>query len=475
MIHSNDVAEKVAIKKIHNCFGHLTEAKRILRELRIVRHLEHENVVAIRDVLAPISESNFTDLFIVFECVNGTELHTSQLGALIRLSGRTFESRCGSFVDSDLRKIIASSQKISVEHVQWITHQIIAALVYLHSAHVLHRDLKPANVLISAACEIRLCDFGLARVVNEEVRSREIPPALSFTNRPHTVLAPTRSRVAEQDWKIQQRSLMAPPLQRTASASSLSLCPTVTRQMTSHVVTRWYRAPELILLQRYTTAIDMWSFACIFAELLLMLPEADIDPQNRKPLFPGQSCFPLSPTHDDSYSPASFDQLLVIFRVIGQSSSSAHLHVHAHAHAHAYAHAQGSSSSFASSVSPPPQLIYMYMCMCMCMCMYMCMWSVLLISSSTCTCAWACCAWACCMHMWSVHLISSFSPVVPRIRVRVRIRVSPPHLLALTARPSRRPHPSPHHSLCWCEQAHAHAHAHAGTPTGRVARAGLTD
>ena len=73
----------------------------------------------------------------------------------------------------------------------------------------------------------------------------------------------------------------------------------MTRQMTSHVVTRWYRAPELILLQRYTTAIDVWSCACIFAELLTMLPEANMDRGERNPLFPGRSCWPLSPGADE--------------------------------------------------------------------------------------------------------------------------------------------------------------------------------
>ena len=67
------------------------------------------------------------------------------------------------------------------------------------------------------------------------------------------------------------------------------------------------------MLQRYTTAIDIWSFACIFAELLTMLPEG---PAERNALFPGRSCFPLSPTEDDELSaPASLDQLNVIFSV----------------------------------------------------------------------------------------------------------------------------------------------------------------
>ena len=102
-----------------------------------------------------------------------------------------------------------------------------------------------------------------------------------------------------QDWRLNEARLSAgPALIRQASSSALRP-PKMTRQMTSHVVTRWYRAPELILLQRYTTAIDVWSCACIFAELLTMLPEANMDRGERNPLFPGRSCWPLSPGADE--------------------------------------------------------------------------------------------------------------------------------------------------------------------------------
>lgn len=68
------------------------------------------------------------------------------------------------------------------------------------------------------------------------------------------------------------------------------------RVLTGHVVTRWYRAPELILLEKdYGPAIDMWSAGCIFAELLGMMKESASTYLERKPLFPGKSCFPLSP------------------------------------------------------------------------------------------------------------------------------------------------------------------------------------
>jgi serine/threonine protein kinase len=64
-----------------------------------------------------------------------------------------------------------------------------------------------------------------------------------------------------------------------------------------HVVTRWYRSPEIILLERdYGPPIDIWSVGCIFAELLTMLKDNAKSQLERKPLFPGNSCYPLSPT-----------------------------------------------------------------------------------------------------------------------------------------------------------------------------------
>jgi mitogen-activated protein kinase 1/3 len=68
------------------------------------------------------------------------------------------------------------------------------------------------------------------------------------------------------------------------------------KHLTSHVVTRWYRAPELILIEKnYDSKIDVWSLGCIFAELLQGMKEFSANIYDRLPFFPGQSCFPLSP------------------------------------------------------------------------------------------------------------------------------------------------------------------------------------
>ena len=70
----------------------------------------------------------------------------------------------------------------------------------------------------------------------------------------------------------------------------------MSKELTHHVVTRWYRAPEVILMNDfYSYSIDMWSVGCIFAELLSMMEQNFPDAFSRVPLFPGKSCFPLSP------------------------------------------------------------------------------------------------------------------------------------------------------------------------------------
>jgi len=95
------------------------------------------------------------------------------------------------------------------------------------------------------------------------------------------------------------------------------------RGVTRHVVTRWYRAPEVILLQqtkKTLSAVDMWSVGCIFAELLQMQKENCPDPSKRGPIFPGDSCFPLSIKDQFDYA-SRLDQMQVIFQVIGTPSN----------------------------------------------------------------------------------------------------------------------------------------------------------
>lgn len=125
----------IAIKRITSAFEKTTDTKRLLREILLLKHLEHSHVLGIRNLIAaPLDDGHFTTLYII------TEL-----------------------MDTDLHKIIQSPQQLSDQHIQYFVYQILRGLNYLHSAGILHRDLKPSNILLNENCELKICDFGLSR------------------------------------------------------------------------------------------------------------------------------------------------------------------------------------------------------------------------------------------------------------------------------------------------------------------------
>mmetsp|Transcript_935 Transcript_935/g.2207 ORF Transcript_935/g.2207 Transcript_935/m.2207 type:complete len:433 (+) Transcript_935:1665-2963(+) len=283
--------DRVAIKHLTQIFDDLVDCKRLLREVSILRYLNHPNVVKLREILPPPDFTNFNELFVVME-----------------------------HAQSDLKKLVKSPVHLEADHVQLIIYNIICGMKYIHSANVLHRDLKPANILLNEDCEVKICDFGLARSVPEETKS-------SLTRQSTTE---SSMDVEEQPRPIETAPEPKPVRGKLTKAKSIG---PLKKELTGHVVTRWYRAPELILLEReYTKAIDVWSVGCIIGELCGMQRENAPTFMDRSPLFPGSSCFPLSPDHQTKMRRAGFpssntDQLSVIFEVIGTPSEEELQHI----------------------------------------------------------------------------------------------------------------------------------------------------
>lgn len=255
----------VAIKRIGHMFEDLIDCKRILREIAILSKLNHTHIVAIYDIPTPPSMDSFEELYIVME-----------------------------ICDSDLKKLCRTDVTLTPLHINTLLYNLLVGLKYLHSAGIYHRDLKPANCLVNQDCSVKICDFGLSRAIGDE--------------QPHLAALPNTPRGEGEEGE--NKSL--PVVPATARLK---------RHLTGHVVTRWYRAPELILLQEnYTEAIDVWSVGCIYAELLGMLD--GIKTEDRGPLFPGSSCFPLSPDHKHKtdykfHTRGKHDQLNMIFNLLG--------------------------------------------------------------------------------------------------------------------------------------------------------------
>ena len=72
-----------------------------------------------------------------------------------------------TLMECDLYKLL-KSQKLSDDHICYFTYQILRGVKYIHSSNVLHRDLKPPNLLLNSNCDLRICDFGLARIADPE-------------------------------------------------------------------------------------------------------------------------------------------------------------------------------------------------------------------------------------------------------------------------------------------------------------------
>ncbi|KAJ1762548.1 MAPK protein hog1 [Coemansia sp. RSA 1935] len=164
--------QSVAVKKIMRPFSSSVLAKRTYRELKLLKHLRHENIISMSDIFI----SPLEDIYFVTELL-GTDLHR-----------------------------LRQSRPLEKQFIQYFLYQILRGLKYVHSAGVIHRDLKPSNIVINENCDLKICDFGLARVQDP--------------------------------------------------------------QMTGYVSTRYYRAPEIMLTwQKYDVAVDIWSTGCIFAEM----------------------------------------------------------------------------------------------------------------------------------------------------------------------------------------------------------------
>jgi mitogen-activated protein kinase 1/3 len=115
-------------------------------------------------------------------------------------------------MDFDMYKVIKKGrEELTSEHIQYVMYQIFLGLFYLHHNNIIHRDIKPNNILLNDACDVKICDFGFAREVLE----------------------------GENDDK------------------------------TEYVVTRYYRAPEIMLNSRkYDSGVDIWSVGCTMFELI---------------------------------------------------------------------------------------------------------------------------------------------------------------------------------------------------------------
>ncbi|KAL4475466.1 hypothetical protein ABPG72_013290 [Tetrahymena utriculariae] len=156
-----------------------------VREILLLKQLDHVNIIKLREIILskPSEKNDYRgSTFLVFD-----------------------------YMDHDFAGLHRNKYEFSLQELKCIMKQILLGVQYLHYKKVIHRDLKIANILYNNQGEVKIADFGLARMLN--------PNNPKYTNK---------------------------------------------------VVTLWYRAPELLLgAKEYTEQIDMWSVGCIFIELAI--------------------------------------------------------------------------------------------------------------------------------------------------------------------------------------------------------------
>jgi len=191
-------SKSVAIKKLPQIFNQAHYTKCALREILVLQQFSHSNILGVKDIMVPLMEKDgkimidldLADVYVVLDKMD------YDLARILEMSTR-------GEMDMDLQQR------------RFFLYQILRGLKCIHSANVLHRDLKPSNILVNTACEIKICDFGMAR----------------------------------------------------GGGGGL---------MTAAVTTQWYRAPELLLAgdddAEYDRAVDIWSTGCIMAEMMLLRP-----------------------------------------------------------------------------------------------------------------------------------------------------------------------------------------------------------
>jgi mitogen-activated protein kinase 1/3 len=135
----------VVIKRLCRVFEESVSAMRILREVAILRRLNHPNIIKIIDVIQPeLNPDPHSSLNIPFFVL----YIVLQDGGI------------------DLKNWMDSRPHVTTDILRSLVQQMVAAFGYLHRCRVVHRDIKPANILIDpSSLTIRICDFGLSRVI----------------------------------------------------------------------------------------------------------------------------------------------------------------------------------------------------------------------------------------------------------------------------------------------------------------------
>lgn len=211
----------VAIKLMQNFSKNDYECVKLLREIQLMKNLnklEHEGgfrfIPELIDVIVPKDEDP-ADPKLIF-------LIQTHFG-------------------TDLRSVIEMAPELNLNenHLKTMMYNMLCALKFMHSANVVHRDIKPSNILVNERCEVRICDFGLARSLPQACFGE----SSGNTKRVRNAILQKKLRGEADETRLREQ-ITANLENRRAQAKDKKRC------LSNHIGTRWYRAPEVCLLEK---------------------------------------------------------------------------------------------------------------------------------------------------------------------------------------------------------------------------------